>query len=596
MRAEQCGEAARLAGGRPWAGCLLGAALWWLILGLGIAWADVEPAPEADTGLGAGHTAIAHEYMAVTANAHATSAALEVLAAGGSAVDAAIAAQWVLGLVEPQSSGIGGGAFLLHWDRAEGRLRAYDGRETAPAAIDETLFLRPDGQPMDYFESVIGGASVGVPGVVRMLAWAHARHGRLPWAELFEPAIELAEQGFALSPRLHGLLDRMPHVAVNPAIRDYFYTPHGAPRAVGSRLTNPAYAATLRRLAEEGAEAFYDGPLAEAMVDAVQSDPNRAGVLELHDLASYQPKEREPVCGLYLEYRVCGMPPPSSGGTTVLAMLGLLEQKSLASDASKVERIHVFAEASRLAFADRDRYVADPDFVSVPTEGLIDRAYLARRAAQIDLTRAMVDAPAGVPPGAGLRADGLTPELPSTSHLSVVDGEGNAVSLTTSIESAFGSRVMVKGFLLNNQLTDFSFLPQRADGTLVANRPEPGKRPRSSMAPTMVFDADGQLMLVLGSPGGSRIIDYVARVLWDVLDGRLGLADAVAAPHVVHLNHGLELERHGDMEHWITPLEQLGHQVSVKPQTSGIHAIQIAPDGELLGVADPRREGRAAGR
>lgn len=553
-----------------------------------------ERAPEADSGYGVVRTFQARDYLAVTANPHATDAAVEMLAAGGSAVDAAIAAQLVLGLVEPQSSGIGGGAFLLHWSSQQRRLRAWDGRETAPAAVVEDLFLHADGKPMGYFESAIGGASVGVPGVLKMLAGAHAEHGRLPWAALFEPAIQLAERGFAISPRLHLLLARVPRVAVNDAIRAYFYTETGEPRAEGSLLVNPAYAASLRMLAEQGAAALYSGPLGDAVAAAVQGDPNRAGGLSRADLADYQAVERDPLCGAYRQYRVCGMPPPSSGGVAVQAILSMLEELDIAVDAPEVDRVHAFAEASRLAFADRDRYIADPDFVSVPVAGLLDSNYLAERAGRIDMGRAMQRAAAGHPPGAEPRIGGASPEMPSTSHLSIVDAEGNAVSMTTSIETAFGSRILVGGFLLNNQLTDFSFLPRDGDGALVANRVQPGKRPRSSMSPVMVFEGQRPVLLI-GSPGGSRIIDYVARVLWDVLDGRLDLPQAVAAPHVVQLNHDLELEADHGLEKLAEQLRSRGHRVALRPQTSGIHAIAIAPDGGLLGVADPRREGAAAG-
>lgn len=568
-----------------------------LVLASGVAAAPPGPerAPEADTGVGTVATARAERYLAVTANPHATRAATAMLAAGGSAVDAAIAAQLVLGLVEPQSSGIGGGAFMLHWNARQSRLQAYDGRETAPATVEETLFLRPDGSPMGYFEAVIGGASVGVPGVVKMLALAHAEHGELDWKRLFEPAIRLAREGFAVSPRLHLLLDKVPRVAVNPAIRDYFYTAEGDPLPEGARLRNPAYAHTLEQLAREGAEVFYRGAIARDIVRAVGSDPNRRGALSLEDMAAYRALERDPVCGRYRHYRVCGMPPPSSGGTTVLAILGMLEALEVDPAAPLVQRAHFFAEASRLAFADRGRYLADPDMVAVPTAGLVDSAYLRRRAQLIDPCQAMADNPPGDPPGAPPRAAAASPELPSTSHLSIVDAEGNALSMTSSIEMAFGSRILVGGFLLNNQLTDFSFVPRKPGQHLVANRVQGGKRPRSSMAPTVVF-ADDRPVLLIGSPGGSRIIDYVARSLWDVLDGRRDLPQAVAAPHWVHSGRGdLELESGHDLEALAEGLRERGHSVTLRPQTSGLHAIQIAPDG-LLGVADPRREGAAAGR
>ncbi|WP_372777365.1 gamma-glutamyltransferase [Litorivivens sp.] len=550
--------------------------------------------PEAASGFSGVTQATASEFMAVTANPYATNAARDILAKGGSAVDAAIAAQLVLGLVEPQSSGIGGGAFALHWDAEQQTLSAWDGRETAPAALGDEHFLK-DGKAMSFFEAVIGGHSVGTPGVIALLESLHQRHGKLPWKTLFQPAIALADSGFVISPRLHTLLEKMPKVAVNPAITAYFFEADGkTPKAAGTRLRNPDYAGSLRLIARQGSEAFYRGKLAKAMVAAVQNDPNHTGLLSEQDLADYRAIERQAVCSPFRQYRICGMPPPSSGGTTVGAILGTLQHVTSRSD-SQAQQWHHFAEASRLAFADRNHYIADPDFVAVPTQGLVEAAYLKQRSNLIQPGARMRDAPVGKPPGAGNTrlVSSHSPELPSTTHLSIVDAQGNIVSMTSSIETAFGSRVFVGGFLLNNQLTDFSFEPENARG-LIANRPQGGKRPRSSMAPTIVFEQQ-QPRLVIGSPGGSRIINYVARSIWDILENRQPVAEAVAAPHVIAMGRGIELEKGRINPSIPGKLEALGHSVRLRDQTSGLHAIWIGDKG-LEGGADPRREGTISGR
>jgi len=555
--------------------------------------------PEAASGFGQAQTAKAEHYMAVTANPLATQAARDILRQGGSAVDATIAAQMVLGLVEPQASGLGGGAFMLYWDNGNRKLRYYDGRETAPQAVDDRHFLDESGKPQEFLDAVIGGYSVGTPGVVKLLALSHRQHGKLPWAKLFEPAIQLAEQGFAISPRLNTLLRETPKVAVNPAIRAYFFQADGSPKPVGFILKNPAYAKTLRLLAQQGEKAFYQGPIARDIVRAVHENPNRAGKLALTDLKNYQAVEREPVCAFYRVYRVCGTAPPSSGGTTVLAILGILEHFDPAQrPAESTAFYHLFAEASRLAFADRNTYVADPDFVSVPTAGLVAPDYLAQRAQAIDPDRALSVVPLGRPawPRKAAQVDYLqsrSPELISTSHLNIVDAQGNAVSMTTSIETAFGSRLLVDGFLLNNQLTDFSFAPRGPQGQRIANRIEGGKRPRSSMAPIVVF-RDDKPVLLLGSPGGARIIDYVAKSLVYILDQQLPMADAIASPHVIDMGQTLELEqgRFGNEER--DRLQALGHHIADVPQTSGLNGIQWV-NGVLEGSSDPRREGTAAG-
>ncbi len=560
-------------------------------------WAVDELIPEAASGRVALKSATSSVDMAVTANPHATEAATQMLALGGSAVDAAIAAQLVLGLVEPQSSGLGGGAFLLHWNQSLGRLQYYDGRETAPKALTPEHLLNPEtGDKQSFFDAVIGGHSVGTPGVVALMAKVHWEHGKLPWPVLFEPAIRLAKDGFAISPRLHTMLVRMPRVAVNPAIQSYFFEREGdgfVPKPVGMVLRNPAYADTLELLAKNGASAFYEGPLAKRIVSAVRNDPNRSGLLSLTDLSEYRALEREPVCGALplgkKQYTVCGAAPPSSGGSTVIAILGALAAKPL-PDMDEPLRAHRFSTASRLAFADRNHYVGDPDQVWVPLEAMTASEYLEQRGLSIEDAARQAVAPGEF----AERHSALSPELPSTSHLSIVDAEGNIVSMTTSIETGFGSRVMVGGFLLNNQLTDFAFQPKDAEGKRVANAPAPGKRPRSSMSPTIVFEGQ-KPVLVIGSPGGARIINYVARVIWDTLAYQQPLDAAVAAPHMVDIGSKVELEP-GAPEHWDAVLEAKGHPVVRRAQTSGLSAIEIRYEqGPVYtGVADPRREGTAA--
>ena len=560
--------------------------------------AQAQPAPGANDVRADLPPVRAQRFIAVTANPHATDAAYAILKRDGSAVDAAIAAQLVLGLVEPQSSGIGGGAFMLVHDARHARLTAYDGRETAPAAATPERFLNPDGTPMAFRDAVATGLAVGVPGVLRMLELAHRRHGRLAWAELFAPAIALAEGGFRVSPRLASLIASDAHLKADPRASRYFFDAEGRPLAAGTLLANPAYAATLRAVARGGADAFYRGPIAEDIVATVRRPPSRPGDLALSDLAGYRAIEREPVCGAYRRHRVCGMPPPSSGGTTVLAILGMLEPYDVASmGAASFWSVHFVSEAGRLAYADRNAFVGDPAFVDVPA-GLVDPAYLRERSRAIRATATLGRAEAGVPPSRSARKVAYAPadaaELPSTSHLSIVDAQGNAVAMTTSIEDAFGSRRMTAGgFLLNNQLTDFSFEPSAA-GRPVANRVEPGKRPRSSMAPTIVYDERGRVTFVVGSPGGSAIINYVAKSILAVVDWKLDPQAAVALPNFGSRNGPTELERGTPVASLAERLRALGHDVSVQPLVSGAGAILRTRDG-WAGGADPRREGAARG-
>lgn len=552
--------------------------------------------------------------MAAAANPLAAEAGREMLRQGGSAIDAAIAMQAVLTLVEPQSSGIGGGAMIVLWDGKQ--VRTYDGRETAPAGATEKLFLKADGKPMAFTQAQIGGRSVGTPGVLRALELAHRQHGRLPWAKLFEPAIKLAEQGFAISPRLHSLLTADPLIRQSPDMAAYFLTEDGSVKAVGTRLQNPKLAAVFKRIASEGADALYKGPIAEEIVAKVQQHAN-PGSLSLNDLQRYQAKERAPLCTDYKRWQVCGMPPPSSGGIAVAQILGTLQALETRDPRLSLtplkpvhtnkpagiepapQAVHLIAEAERLAYADRAQYVADTDFVPVPVKGLLDPAYLASRASLIG-ERSMGSAKPGTPPGVQVAyAPDRSPLRISTSQVVAVDDLGGAVSMTTTIEAAFGSHLMVQGFLLNNQMTDFSFIPEE-NGKKVANRVEPGKRPRSSMAPTLIFDRNtGEFVATVGSPGGSQIIEYVAKTTIGLLDWNLDAQSAINLPNFGSRNGPTELEQGQFSPALIQALKDKGHTLSEIDMTSGTQAIVRVKGAQgkatLTGGADPRREGEALG-
>lgn len=529
--------------------------------------------------------------MAVTANAYASDAAAEILQLGGNALDAAIAAQWVLNLVEPQSSGVGGGGFLLHWDAGRGQVSAWDGREVAPRAASADFARRPDGSLAGFYEVVATGKSVGVPGLVAMFEAAHKRHGKLRWERLARPAIRLAENGFLISPRLHRLLSEDRWLRQNPSALALYYQQNGEAKPVGDILRNPEFAASLRAIAVGGAGALHKGDLATRIVAAVRQ---RGGLLTTADMLGYEPRQRAAVCGSYRRWKICGMPPPSSGGITVLQLLGLIEGSGLpVGDPTTPDTAHLFAEAGRLAYADRARYLADPDFVSVPQRALLDPKYLDFRSRLIDPGQSMGTAAPGDLPQRHALADDNAPELPATTHISIVDREGSAVALTSSIESAFGSRIQVAGFLLNNQLTDFSFAAER-DGKPVANRLEPGKRPLSSMSPTLVFDTEGKLYAVLGSPGGSRIINYVAQTLVALLDDGQEPAKAVGAPHIGNRNGATEIEHGSAVDALALELERRGHIIKRDGMTSGLHLILRVGD-HWVGAVDPRREGVARG-
>jgi len=535
-------------------------------------------------------------YMISTANPLAAQAGREMLRAGGSAIDAAIAAQMVLTLVEPQSSGIGGGAFVLYFDKPSGAVESFDGRETAPQSTTPEMFLKADGSPKKFYEAVVGGSAVGVPGVMRMFEMAHKKHGKLPWKILFKPAITLAEKGFSISPRLAGLVAQDKYLKTIPATKAYFYETDGSPKKAGTLLKNPDLAMTLRMLAEKGVSALYSGPLAESIVQTVRNAPKNPSGMTLADMAGYEAKQRPPVCMDYRQWKVCGMGPPSSGGLTTLQILGISQQFDLGGFVPFSARpVHLIAEASALAFADRNTYIADPDFIPVPTQGMIGKDYLKIRAGEISRFKAGGKRFPGMP-GLSARLKYAPSENEhglSTTHMSIVDGEGNALSMTSSIENAFGSRLMSGGFLLNNQLTDFSFRPSR-NGSPVANRAGPGKRPRSSMSPTLVFDKAGHLVMAVGSPGGSRIIGYVVKTIIAALDWKMDMDAAIDAPNFVNRNGSTDLEKGSELESLKPLLEDMGHTVKLVRQVSGLHGVRVTKYG-LEGGADKRREGVAIG-
>jgi gamma-glutamyltranspeptidase/glutathione hydrolase len=551
----------------------------------------------------------ASRFMVSAGHPLAVQAGVQVLQRGGSAVDAGIAVQMVLTLVEPQASGIGGGAFALHWDGRS--VQAWDGRETAPAAVDEALFLAADGKPLPFSQATVGGRAVGVPGVMSMLEQAHRQHGRRPWAELFEPAIVLAEQGFAVSPRLHALLAGDAALKNDPGAFAYFYRADGMPHPVGHLLRNPALARVLRQMAEKGAQAFYQGALAQDIVQRVQGHAAAPGRLGLADLAGYRSIERTPLCTDWtVRYRICGMPPPSSGHLAMMQILGLLQvaavpAQPLASGIPGAAWLHIYTEASRLAFADRALHVADPAFIAAPAgdwNSLLAPAYLRRRAALIG-PRAMDKAPAGQPAAISqaLAPQSEQPES-GTSQISIIDARGQALTLTTSIQTAWGSRILADGgsglpggYLLNNQLTDFSFVPRDAAGVPVANRVQPGKRPRSSMSPTLIFDrSDGRLLLVAGSTLGPMIIHSMAKASLGAMLWGMDVQQAIDLPNFGPVDGPLLLEKGRFPAATVESLRELGHRIAEADLPTGLQLIRR--DGSVLqGGADPRKEGVAKG-
>ncbi|HKJ72983.1 MAG TPA: gamma-glutamyltransferase [Alphaproteobacteria bacterium] len=543
--------------------------------------------------------------MAVTANPYATKAAMKILHQGGNAVDAAIAAQFVLSLVEPQSSGVGGGAFMLYYQASDApgvgsQITSYEGREVAPKAAGPDLFLDANGKPRSFFDVGIGGRAVGVPGAMKMLYMAHQDHGLLPWADLFGPAIELAEKGFVVSPRLHGELQRFRNFAKAASFKKYFYDDKGNPWPAGHVLKNPAYVQTLKLLQAKGVEPLYSGKLAREIVAAVHDTPLPKGLLTMEDMKNYKAHKTAPLCMPYHQWKVCGPQLPTSGGVTMLETLGLLRDFNLQNMKDKpIERIHLVSEAMRLAYADRNYYLGDPNFVKAPVAGLLNPTYLRDRSKLISLDKTMAKAEPGTPPeihGWNYAPDQAT-EGPSTSHLSITDQWGNAISMTTTVQGPFGSQLMVGGFILNNQLTDFSFAPTM-NGKPVANRVQGGKHPLSSMAPTMVVDKKDRLHLVIGSPGGRTIIAYVTQAVLGVLDFGRNIQQAVSAPHFFGRGTTLIVENGSVLGHYVGQFEKLGHTLSERRFNSGLHGIEIDGDGAdrvLWGGVDPRREGLALG-
>ena len=574
--------------------------------------------PEGESGYQVKTAHVSKRFSVAAANPLATQAGYQILQAGGSAVDAAVAVQMVLGLVEPQSSGLGGGAFLMHFDGRS--VEAYDGRETAPAAVTEKLFLQSDGKPMGFRAAVVGGRSVGTPGTLRMLELAHREHGLLPWPRLMEPAIELAEQGFPVSARLHALLMREADLKRDPVAAAYFFDPQGQPWPVGHRLRNPELADVLRQIAARGADALYGGEIAQAIVAKVRSHPGNPGVLALGDLSGYRAIKRTPLCFDFRgaearDYRLCGMPPPSSGTLAIAQIMGLLSRQGNPAGTTAAEVLpqgvpsagwlHTYVEAARLAYADRNQYVGDPAFVRAPAgdwQSLLAPQYLDQRA-QLLGPRRMAAAPPGLPAGAVQEyAPGAAQRERGTSHISIIDGRGQALAMTTTIEDGFGARQMVNrarglsgGFLLNNELTDFNFIARDAAGRPVANRAEPGKRPRSSMAPTLVTERDtGRLVMTAGSPGGPLIIHFTAKVLIATLGLGLDVQRAIDIPNFVTLGGPVALESGRFPGPTVAALRARGHEVREQSLVSGIQAIQVTAGG-LVGGADPRREGLVLG-
>ncbi len=531
--------------------------------------------------------------MVAAANPHAVDAGLEILRAGGSAVDAAIAVQTVLGLVEPQSSGIGGGAFMIVYDNKSGEVWFYNGRETAPSNITPELFKDENGEPLRRLAGITSGRSTGVPGAMVMLNLAHQDYGKLDWDKSFLPAIKLADDGFAISPRMAGLIARAKNFGFGSqdTVKEYFFKDDGTPHEAGFIRDNKPYASTLRAL-QQNPRALLEPPIANAIIDVVRQDP-LPGTLSLADMNAYQAQKEPALCGPYRGYTLCGALPPSSGGIAVLSILGTLENFDMKALGNSADGWHAFSEASFLAYADRDKYVADDDFVTVPTQAMLDKDYLKSRAALIAMDTAMSDVSAGDPAGF-VRGKDATPDSPGTSHFTIVDKDGLTISMTTTVESVFGSQRMAAGFMLNNQLTDFSFKTHDADGIAIANAPAPGKRPRSSMAPMIAFGPDGKFAFTTGSPGGSSIIAYTAKTIVGMIDWGLNPQEAIELPNVIARNGSIRLEENKLDENIILELETRGHKVvRSKGEISGLHIIQRNADGSYIGGADPRREGQA---
>ncbi|MBU2896605.1 gamma-glutamyltransferase [Vibrio hepatarius] len=553
-------------------------------------------APEESSGLEQKQLVKSKDWMVTAANPLATQAGADIIKQGGNAIDAMITTQLMLGLVEPQSSGIGGGAFLVYWDAKKKKLTTYDGRETAPLAATPQLFQDENGKPLKFYDAVVGGRSVGTPGVVKLMWETHQKYGKLKWEQLFEPVIKVALDGFSISPRLATLIAKdAKRLSRFSETRAYFFNPDGSAKKHGAVLKNPAYAETLATIAKKGADAFYKGKIAADIVNTVKSAQGNPGVLAKEDFETYKVKQRQPVCSSYQSYEVCGMGPPASGALTVNQILTMSEEFDLKGwGPNNAKSWQVIADASLLAFADRGMYMADEDFVPMPTQGLVDTEYLKKRAQLITPGKALERASAGSPPWnyARQQSPDESIELPSTSHFNIVDKDGNVVSMTASVENAFGSRLMTNGFILNNELTDFSF-STHSDGNPIANRLEPGKRPRSSMAPTIIME-NGKPYMAIGSPGGSRIIGYVAQAIIAHTQWGMDIQQAINQPHILNRFGTLDIEQGTSAEKMQSDLERMGFDVNVGDLNSGLHAILINPH-QLEGAADPRREGTAIG-
>lgn len=553
-----------------------------------------EREPEAATGRSDNRLQTGNHFMVAAANPYAVEAGRQIIEQGGSAIDAAVAVQAMLTLVEPQSSGIGGGAFIMYWDNQNKQLHTFDGREIAPKLADPYMFTE-NNIAMRWRDAVVGGKSVGVPGVLKALEQAQAQFGQLPWKSLFASSIAQSEEGFVVSPRLSSLLSFDLHPGIHKfAETSNYFQPNGKFLENGVVRKNPALAATLSKIAKDGTKAFYTGDIAKHIVEAVNSAPVNPGLLSVEDMQAYEVVERPAMCNPYREYTICSMAPPSSGGVSVYQILKLLEPINLAQyEPDSSEFVHLYAQASALAYADRNHYIADLDYMNVSAAPLVDENYLSSRASGIGIDKMFSKATHGLPYANQRYGEDNALELDSTSHISIIDKQGNAVSMTTSIEFMFGSGIMVDGFLLNNQLTDFALDPMDGEN-LVLNRVQPHKRPRSAMSPTMVFDSNNELVLVVGSPGGSRIISYVAQTIINVLDFDMDVQAAISAPRITNRNGETTLEKGTNIVNLQAQLEKLGHKVGIRDLNSGLHAVQIK-QGNYLGGADPRREGEAVG-
>lgn len=540
----------------------------------------------------------ADKYIISSAHRQASRAGFMILGKGGNAIDAAIAAQMVLNVVEPQSSGIGGGGFLLYYDAKNKTYQYFNGRESAPQLAREDMFLDQNGQPKEFLEALQGGQSVATPGLLRMLKTAHDRYGKLPWSELFKSAINLARDGYKVDERLYINLQKADYLTNFKDTADLYLDKDGEPFAVGTIIKNEKLAKTLEKISQEGISPFYEGEIAKEIVDKVQNSSKNPGSLRLSDLKNYQVKEGDLVCAQYrLKYKICSMPPPSSGGITVLQILGILENFNIKNlKPNSLKYVHLVSEATKLAYEDRNKYIGDTG--EVPISKMLDKNYLKLRSSLINLDKATPKFEAGQfvkNNQYDILASYQQPEPLETTHMSVIDGDGNAVSFTSSIEYFFGSALSVDGFLLNNHMTDFSFIPEK-DGKKVANRVEPFKQPRSSMSPTFVFDENDDLILVVGSPGGPRIIQYVTKAIIASLDWNMDIQEAISLPNFTVLNNVIELESKTKLEKLADDLEKMGHNVKIKDQVSGLHAIFVDKDKKLVAGADPRRSGVAIGK